>query len=185
LETLTIGGNPLVNDTELGKHSRPFVIARIPSLLIRDGAAISPKERTDSELFYMSTIMQQGPTSDDAKRKNHYHWPDLCNKHGTPQEVANEHKSHDKLGNRLIELKLCRSCDESQVTVLRVLPTMSLRNLRYKICKTLKFNARNTNLNCWLQMSDGTRLTLGHENDSRDLDWIGMESGSQIIYQVP
>ena len=26
----------------------------------------------------MSTIMQQGPTSDDAKLQNHYHWPDLC-----------------------------------------------------------------------------------------------------------
>ena len=72
----------------------------------------------------MSAIMQQGPTSDDTKRKNHYHWSDLCNslsvgyyrtnytntcarvEHGTPQEVVNEHKSHDKLGNRLIGINI-------------------------------------------------------------------------------
>lgn len=59
LETLTISGNPLVNgdglcrflhmrqfkilpeDIELGKHSRPFIIARIPSLLTLDGAVVS------------------------------------------------------------------------------------------------------------------------------------------------
>lgn len=65
--------------------------------------------------------MQQGPTSDDAKLKNHYHWRDLCNslsirhitasttnwhrrwvEHGTPQEIVNVQKSQDKLGNRLI-----------------------------------------------------------------------------------
>jgi len=41
LETLTLSGNPLANDTGLGKHSRPFIIARIPSLLTLDGAAVS------------------------------------------------------------------------------------------------------------------------------------------------
>ena len=66
---------------------------------------------------------------------------------------------------------------------LRVLPTMSLRNLRLKICKTLKYDARNTEINCWLHMSDGSLMTLGHENDSLDLDRLGIEPGSQIIYQ--
>jgi len=132
--------------------------------------------------------MQQGPTSDDAKLQNHYHWPDLCIKHGTPQEIVNVRKSQDKLGNRLIELKLCRPCqatDQGQGTVvpLRVLPTMSLRNLRLKICKTLKYDARNNNIKCWLQMPDGSLMTLGHENDSRDLDMLGIEPGSQIIYE--
>ena len=66
---------------------------------------------------------------------------------------------------------------------IRVLPTMSLRNLRLKVCKTLKYDARNTNINCWLQISDGSLMTLGHENDSRDLDTLGIEPGSQIIYE--
>jgi len=59
---------------------------------------------------------------------------------------------------------------------------MSLRNLRLKICKTLKY-ARNTSIDCWLQMPDGSLTTLGNENDSRELDWLGIETGSQIIYQ--
>ena len=60
---------------------------------------------------------------------------------------------------------------------------MSLRNLRLKICKTLKYDARKTDINCWVQMSDGSLMTLGHENDSWDLDRLGFEPGSQIIYQ--
>ena len=32
-------------------------------------------------------------------------------------------------------------------------------------------------------MSDGSLMTLGHENDSLDLDRLGIEPGSQIIYQ--
>ena len=32
-------------------------------------------------------------------------------------------------------------------------------------------------------MSDGSLFTLGHENDSRDLDTLGIEPGSQIIYE--
>ena len=66
---------------------------------------------------------------------------------------------------------------------IRVLPTMSLRNLRLKVCKTLKYDPRNTEINCWLQMTDGSLMMLGHENDARDLDWLGIENGSQIIYQ--
>ena len=60
---------------------------------------------------------------------------------------------------------------------------MSLRNLRLKVCKTLRYDARSTNVKFWLQMSDGSRMTLGHDKDSRDLDWLGIETGSQIIYQ--
>ena len=69
--------------------------------------------------------MQQGPTSDDAKLKNNYHWRNLCNslsircitalmtnwhrrrvEHGTPQEVVNVHKSQNKLNNRLIGINI-------------------------------------------------------------------------------
>lgn len=88
-------------------------------------------------------------------------------------------------------MKLChQSCqvtDQAQATVaatsLRVLPTMSLRNLRLKICKTLKYDVRNSYIDCWLEMPDGSLVTLDHENDSRDLGWLGIETGSQIIYR--
>jgi len=38
---------------------------------------ISPRERVDSELFYMSTIMQQGIVPDEVRSKSHYHWNSL------------------------------------------------------------------------------------------------------------
>jgi len=34
-----------------------------------------------------------------------------------------------------------------------------------------------------LQMTGGSLMMLGHENDARDLEWLGIETGSQIIYQ--
>jgi len=33
-------------------------------------------------------------------------------------------------------------------------------------------------------MGHGSLSKIDNEYDSRDLDWIGVENGSQIIYQV-
>lgn len=193
LETLTFVGNPLVNDTS-GSHSRPLLIARIPSLVTLDGATISPRERVDSELFYMSTIMQQGIVPDEVRSKSHYHWNSLREKHGNLDEVRSQQKSQNKLSNQLIDLHFYRyeelmKCneyvfpDEPEV-VLRMLPTMSLRILRLKICKALKYDARRTDLTLWLRMGQGTLTRLDREYDARVIDWLGIERGSQIVYQV-
>ncbi|KAJ3515736.1 hypothetical protein NLJ89_g1578 [Agrocybe chaxingu] len=213
LKTLTLNGNPLVNgknvllfscralpdlnylsgDTEPGKHSRPFTIARIPSLLTLDGAVISSRERTDSELFYMSYINQQGELSEDERRRLHCHWEDLCGKHGRPDKVKKQQTTQDKLSNHLINLQLYPYSEFMQrkgsafpdipKATLRVLPTMSLRIFRLKACKTLKLDVRRTNLTCWLRMRNGSLSKLGEEYDSRELDWLGIEDGSQIVYQ--
>ncbi|KAF9469222.1 CAP Gly-rich domain-containing protein [Collybia nuda] len=76
LESLTLSGNPLMS--ELGRHSRPFTIARIPSLLVLDGAAIATKERTDCELFYLSDVMQHGPGNEEERIRAHPQWQTLC-----------------------------------------------------------------------------------------------------------
>ncbi|KAF8965202.1 hypothetical protein BDZ97DRAFT_1904102 [Flammula alnicola] len=181
LETLTIGGNAL-----RGNQSRPLLIARIPSLRTLDGAAISSRERTDSELFYMSSIMQK-------EFKTHYHWKNLCKKHGRPDEVQETRKTQNKLGNQLMDLKLYRfeqfmeqnnQFPDAPEATLRVLPSMSLRILRLKICKVLKCDARHINITFWLRMGHGALAKLDNEHDSRDLDWLGIENDSQIIYQV-
>jgi hypothetical protein len=67
--------------------------------------------------------------------------------------------------------------------ILRVLPTMSLRILRFKICKLLKHDARHTNLTIWLR-GQGTLVKLDREHDARDIDWLGIEKGSKIVYRV-
>jgi hypothetical protein len=77
------------------RHARSFIIARISSLVTLDGtrvrlfhsknyhdfgsaSQVSSRERTDSELFYMSFINQQGHRSEDKRREEHPRWPELC-----------------------------------------------------------------------------------------------------------
>jgi len=68
--------------------------------------------------------------------------------------------------------------------ILRVLPTMSLRILRIKICKLLKLDARQMDLTIWLRMGQGTLVKLDREHDARDIDWLGIERGSKIVYRA-
>jgi len=97
LETLTLTGNPLTSQV----HSRPFTIARIPSLLTLDGAAISHRERADSELLYLSYVIRE-PGSEDERRQAHPQWLNLCKKHGRPEDAAKGNAPQDKLSQRLI-----------------------------------------------------------------------------------
>ena len=61
---------------------------------------------------------------------------------------------------------------------------MTFRVLRLKICKALKLDARQVIITFWIRMGHGSLSKIDNEYDSRDLDWIGVENGSQIIYQV-
>ncbi|KAF9482808.1 RNI-like protein [Pholiota conissans] len=194
LETLTIGGNPLVNVAGPENQTRPLLIARIPSLCTLDGTIISSRERMDAELFYMSVIMNEGIVSDDERAKAHHHWHNLCKKHGKPDEVREQQKPQTKLGNQLLDLKLYAYNEEfvekraepsePPTAVIRVLPSMTLRILRLKICKALKYDPRNTNIMFWLRMPHGALGRLDDESTYRDLDWLGLEHNSQIIYQI-
>ncbi|KAF5330813.1 hypothetical protein D9619_005494 [Psilocybe cf. subviscida] len=194
LESMVIKGNPLVAGDESGKRTRPLVVARIPSLTTLDGASISSRERTDSELFYISSIMHAGVASDEVRSQQHPRWTELCAKYGRPDEVQNVQKVQNKLSNQLIDLKLHRYAQtmkqrsdaivEPPEAVLRVLPSMSLRILKLKIHKTLKLNPRQAKLTFWLYMGNGALTELDNEQDGRDLDWLGIDNDSFIIYHV-
>lgn len=69
-------------------------------------------------------------------------------------------------------------------TTIRVLPNMTLRVLRLKICKALKRDPRHTNIMFWLRMAHGSLARLDNEQDSRDLDWLGLENNSHIMYRI-
>lgn len=73
---------------------------------------------------------------------------------------------------------------EPPEAVLRVLPSMSLKILKLKIHKTLKLNPRQTTLTFWLYMGNGALTELDNEQDGRDLDWLGIDNDSFIIYHV-
>lgn len=193
LETLTLCGNPLI-DREVARYTRPITVAKLPSLLALDGALIPPKERTDSEIFYLSHVMQQ-LVSEDQRVQAHPQWLTLCAKHGRPDKSPNSQALQDKLSNRLIALNLYRSpllpfdlsetqisLESSEPVVLHVLPTMSLRTLRMKVCKVTK--ERNADIGLWLILGGGLLRKLQVENDSEELDWLGLEDGSSIMFHI-
>ena len=72
----------------------------------------------------------------------------------------------------------------SGMSSLRVLPTMTLRNLRLKICKNAKADPRKVNVVCKLRMSNGSLSELETEYDTRELDWLGLEQGSEVVYEL-
>jgi hypothetical protein len=88
---------------------------------------------------------------------------------GAPTSDANPH-----------EVKIL--IENAERIKLRVLPTMTLRALRLKVCKTAKCSASNTAIALWLQMRDGACVALESDRDSQDLAWLGLESGSNIIF---
>ena len=59
---------------------------------------------------------------------------------------------------------------------------MSLRTLRMKICKATK--QRNARIILWLIMGSGDLMELNADNDDRELDWLGLEGGSNIMCSI-
>ncbi|EPQ57923.1 hypothetical protein GLOTRDRAFT_71849 [Gloeophyllum trabeum ATCC 11539] len=62
LEGLAIRAIPLLD----GSYTRAFAIAKLPTLTSLDGAPITPKDRLDAELLYLSHITQHVPAPDRA-----------------------------------------------------------------------------------------------------------------------
>ncbi|KAJ7074091.1 hypothetical protein C8F01DRAFT_8067 [Mycena amicta] len=71
-----------------------------------------------------------------------------------------------------------------QHITLRALPTMTLRALRLKLCKTTKRSPGNTAVSLWLQMQDNSYAPLSEDRDEQDLAWLGVEAGSNIIFTI-
>ncbi|EIW60185.1 uncharacterized protein TRAVEDRAFT_164763 [Trametes versicolor FP-101664 SS1] len=200
LESLTLAGNPLFNDPAHRSHARPYTIAKIPSLQILDGAAVSPKERRDSEILYLSYISKQA-LSEDEKRAAHPQYEPLCAKHGATDAPAPTTKgAQDTLGNRLIGVRIylasggppphslpseeveeyLRGCRAD--VALRVLSTMSVRPLRLKAIKSLKIpKAQQSSMRLWMVMPDGHFVVIDEEYAGRDLSWWGVEEGTIFV----
>jgi len=180
----------LLTDHEFSKYSRQFAVARIQSLVTLDAAGISPKERIDCELFYLSYIVQHGPKGEEERCREHPRWPDLCAKHGRPDEARNGKGCQDKLSNRIIQLNIYKypgpSAFSSPLMVLRVLPTMTLQTFRLKIWKAVKsnFHSAQQPVALWLKMADGTLAQLSGDQDKKDLAWLGFDNDSDVIFNM-
>ncbi|KZT69805.1 RNI-like protein [Daedalea quercina L-15889] len=191
IESLSLTGNPLVEDAELGRNARAFAIAKIPMLTLLDAASVSAKERTDSELFYLSWINKNGPPDEEARCREHPRWSALCEKHGRPDTApSTAQQRQDTLSSRLIEVKLYRTdtapsgkavTHTSDPLVLRVLPSMNIRTFHLKVTKSFKVpKAAQASIRLWLRMPDD-RLVEIERDDNHDLDWWGVENGVEML----
>ncbi|KAL7283642.1 hypothetical protein ACG7TL_003078 [Trametes sanguinea] len=200
LDSLTLAGNPLLEDPVHKPHARSFAIAKIPSLKILDGATVSPKERTDSELLYLSHISKQG-LSDDERRAQHPQWEALCSKHGAPDVSTSSasQDTQDTLSNRLINVRIVRAASIPPSSMppeevegylqrceadasLRVLSTMTVRAFRLKILKSFKIpKAPQSSMRLWMVLPDGHCVELDEEYAGRDLAWWGVEDGTSFV----
>lgn len=65
---------------------------------------------------------------------------------------------------------------------------MSLRIFRLKVFKCLKSSGQLSSSlalgDLWLKMGDGTFARMDHDNDDKDLSWLGFENGSEVMYRV-
>ncbi|XP_006458003.1 hypothetical protein AGABI2DRAFT_63759 [Agaricus bisporus var. bisporus H97] len=82
LESLALIGNPIM--TDYPNNARPLAIARLATLKILDGAAISAKERRDAELYYLTYIVGRGPNSEEERCQEHPRWQELCSSLSSP-----------------------------------------------------------------------------------------------------
>ncbi|KAI0362453.1 hypothetical protein OH77DRAFT_1467198 [Trametes cingulata] len=200
LESLTLAGNPLYEEPAHRTYARPFTIAKIPSLKILDGASVSPKERTDSELLYLSYISKQA-LSDEQKRAVHPQWQFLSSKHGiTDTAPPSQPEGQDTLSNRLISVRIFESEDESlpqsvppseidgylrrcpNDVTLRVLLTMTVRTFRLKVLKAFKIpKDQQSAVRLWMVLPDGHFIEMGDEYAGRDLSWWGVEEGTSFV----
>ncbi|KAL4248489.1 hypothetical protein ABKN59_007766 [Abortiporus biennis] len=204
LESLKIVGNPLIEDWELGKNARQFIISKIPSLTVLDAAHITPRERTDSEIFYLSYITKHNLPTDEHPR-----WKALCEKYGSPDlpgSASSQRKKDDTLKSRLFHVNIYTICYPSSSSPptkfdekdndhhhsplpppinLSVLPTMTTRSFRLKLIKSLKISKKEQSMfSISLKMPDGNLQEIcgiGDSSDSFDLDWWGLEDGSDIV----
>ncbi|CAL1705710.1 unnamed protein product [Somion occarium] len=201
LESLKLTGNPLMEGTQPGKNTRQLTIARIATLQTLDAAGISSRERTDSELYYLSYITKHGPSDESARCLEHPRWKELCEKYGKPDEQASSSKNkRDTLGNRLLRINIFRcsrstsihsstnaktgpnsDLNLSEPTALRVLPSMSMRAFHLKVAKSFKLPKGTQALKVWLKMPDDALIELPSEDDTHDLSWWGIEDGSGVI----
>lgn len=154
LESLSVQGNPLVDDPHNEGLVRPLMISRLPGLRVWNGSTVSPSDRRDCELFYLSFIARI-VVSEEDRVKEHPRWVPLCSQYGTPE--LEQPSGPDNLGSRLIELYVHRllsvppldctteslpSDKRAPAPSVKVLPSMALKTLRIKALKALKESPR-------------------------------------------
>jgi Leucine-rich repeat (LRR) protein len=200
LSTLSTRDNPITQDAITSRYYNQLVIARIPTLTALDGSQISKSERQDCELFYLSFIMRQSElTTDEQRTAKHPQFSDLVSNHGKPEvQASGAVSSKETLKNHLINIKLLRfesPPTKNSVSIppnltrveLKVLPTMTVRNLRLKILKAFKLPLK-AELKTWMLLfrsgseteAEARPMEMHEEQLGKEVEWWGLDEGSVL-----
>jgi len=191
LEGLNVVNNPLFQDANARFFSRHFLIARLGSLKNLDSSSVTATERGDSEQFYINHIVKQvSLDTDEARRKEHPRWDELCKKHGRPS-LRSHPPLPETMQSRLINVALVAVPNLppeskniiSQDKRIRLLPSMTTVQLRMKIQKVLHMR-RSVEVQTWLLL-EGTEgapsfAQIDMESE-RDLVSWGIDDGATIV----
>ncbi|KAK6531453.1 hypothetical protein TWF281_008257 [Arthrobotrys megalospora] len=118
LDALRISHNPLygTSDTRtLTEETYQITVGRLGRLVTSlNYTVITPAERADAELFYISTIVKElsgKPAEQEAEiLSRHTRWQELQTIHGEQTIIRDlSGKSKDALASKLIEVELCSS----------------------------------------------------------------------------
>jgi len=194
LESLTLNRTPLLEDLQISRVWQQIVVARLPKLRTLDGTSIGQRQRVDAELFYLSRTAQASFPSDAARSAAHPRWTELCEVHGTPDNVSDIKGRDDKLKSRLIEIKASLSAISPPpiaptalvlTKAVKVLPSAPLRILRLKLLKVFKA-PRGAEGELWIRTADGGLTPLGDTggaDEDKEIDWW-LEGDSEVVLYV-
>ncbi|KAH7107600.1 RNI-like protein, partial [Auriculariales sp. MPI-PUGE-AT-0066] len=186
LSTLSCATNPVFQDLS-STSAAQLIIPRFPLLQKLDGTRISPAQRQDAELFYLSLVSREEFLSEQDRERAHPQWRALCEKHGAPAIVGPAEQG-SKLGDKMIEVRLlilgklppdAADLTSSKITTLRVLKTMSMRVFFKRAAKALGMAAQK-NIRLWLVIEGEQGVGAMELDSARDLEWCGVEDKSKI-----
>ncbi|ELU45414.1 damaged DNA binding protein [Rhizoctonia solani AG-1 IA] len=149
--------------------TRNFVVARLPALVKLNGTevgVITERERTDAELFYLSWIGRNEQSSEADTEALHPRWKELA----TSIKVV-------KIQGNITKQQPVSISDTS--TILRVLPTMSIKAFGMKLKKAMKLSSSVDPKALWILSSSESGATIPlrpfDTDPLHDLTWSGVE----------
>lgn len=103
-----------------------LLLARLPALKTLNFSTITPADRLNAEMFYLSRIARQlsaAPEADEPQiLKLHRRWPDLCELYGEPAVVRRSETDPNFLEARLVavEFRLVGTGDDALTKTVRI-----------------------------------------------------------------
>ena len=157
-----------------------LTIGRLPaSVTILNHSTITPKERENAEIWYLSRVAKELSTSVDSREvvlARHGRWEELCRLHGEPA-VAKEAVDEKVLAARLVDMVLVGLEKEITKKVPRGMPLSTLR-----ACVGRWFGIDPLKVKLVCGGGEGEETVLGGPEDTRE---VGMSvEGKSVRVRV-